>query len=129
VALGGVMNLVTVYRLLHTPEYLTLFGANELKAQVDLLLNAYGYTWAMSLLIFGIHLVLLGCLIFRSNYVPRILGILLAIDGVGWMVSSLRPYLFPNAPLGYISITYFGELVFMLWLLIRGWKLKEPAQS
>jgi Domain of unknown function (DUF4386) len=129
VALGGLMNLVTAYRLLHTPEYLTLFGASQLKAQVDLLLNAYRYTWAMSLSIFGIHLVLLGCLIFRSSHIPKILGILLAIDGIGWLVSSLQPYLFPNAPLGYVSITYYGELLFMLWLLIRGWKIKEPAES
>jgi hypothetical protein len=128
VALGGLMNLVTVYRLLHTPEYQTWFGTSQLKAQVDLLLNAYRYTWAMSLLIFGIHLVLLGWLIFRSSYIPKILGILLAIDGIGWIVSSLRPYLFANAPLHYISITYYGELLFMLWLLIRGWKIKEPGQ-
>jgi hypothetical protein len=43
------------------------------------------------------------------------------------MTDSLSPHLFPKAHLGYISITFFGELVFMLWLLIRGWKIKAPT--
>jgi hypothetical protein len=81
----------------------------------------------MSLVIFGIHLVLLGVLIFRSGYIPRFIGILLVINGLGWMIDRLRLYLFPDAPLGFLFITFFGEMVFMLWLLIRGWKIREPA--
>jgi len=77
------------------------------------------------MLLFGIHLVLLGYLIYRSGYIPRILGILLVVDGFGWVTSSLRPYLFPNAHLGYLVIAFLGELFFMLWLLIRGWKIRE----
>jgi hypothetical protein len=83
----------------------------------------------MSLVIFGIHLVLLGVLIFRSGYIPRFIGILLVINGLGWMIDRLRLYLFPNAPLGFLFITFFGELVFMFWLLIRGWKIREPAEE
>jgi hypothetical protein len=127
VALCAVMNLVNVYRMLHTPIFLTLFGANPLHAQVQLLLNSFQWDWSMSLVIFGIHLVLLGILIYRSGYIPRIIGILLVINGLGWMIDRLRVYLFPDAPLGWIFITFFGEMVFMLWLLIRGWKIKEPA--
>jgi hypothetical protein len=76
--------------------------------------------------IFGIHLVLIGVLIYRSRYIPRLIGILLVINGLGWMIDRLRLYLFPDAPLGFLFITFFGELVFMLWLLIRGWKIQEP---
>jgi hypothetical protein len=117
---------VAVFRLLNTPEYLKLFGASQLHAQVQLLLNSFRYDWSMGLVLFGIHLVLLGCLIFRSGYIPRILGIVLVIDGLGWVIDSLRPYLYPTARLGYIFITFLGELFFMLWLLIRGWKIREP---
>jgi hypothetical protein len=77
-ALFALLHLVSVYRLLTTPDYLTLFGSGPLHAQVQLLLNSFRYDWSMSLVIFGIHLVLLGCLIFRSTYIPKILGILLA---------------------------------------------------
>jgi hypothetical protein len=127
IALVGVLNLVAVYRLLNTPDYLTVFGSGSLHAQVLLLLRSFRYDWGMALILFGIHLILLGYLIYRSGYIPKIVGILLVIDGLGWMIDSLRPYLYPKANLGFISVTFFGELIFMLWLLIRGWKIREPT--
>ncbi len=123
IALFGLLNLVTVFRLLNTPDYLTVFGPGQLHAQVMLLLNSFRYDWSMGLILFGIHLGLLGYLVYRSGYIPRIIGILLAIDGLGWVIDSLRPYLYPNAHLRFLFITFFGELFFMLWLLVRGWKI------
>ncbi len=123
IALVGLLKLVTVYRMLNTPDYLILFGSDQLHAQVKLLLGSFRYDWSMGLILFGIHLVLLAYLVYRSGYIPRILGILLAIAGVGWVIHELGPYLFPDADLGFLFITFFGELIFMAWLLIRGWKI------
>jgi hypothetical protein len=125
VVLVALLNLVSVHRLITEPDYLTDFNPGPLNAQVKLLLGSFRSGWSFSLIIFGIHLVLLGWLIYRSGYIPRLIGILLVIDGAGWIVDSLSPYLYPNAHLGFLFITFFGELVFMLWLLIRGWKVKE----
>jgi hypothetical protein len=127
IALFGLMKLVTVFHLVNTPDYLTLFGSGPLHAQVKLLLDSYRTDWSMGLVLFAIHLILLGCLIYRSGYMPRILGILLVIDGLGWIIDSLQPYLYPNAHLGFIFLTFFGEVFLMLWLLIRGWKIQEPT--
>ncbi len=129
IGLFGLLNLVTVYRLLNTPDYQRVFGSGPLHAQVLLLLNSFRYDWSTSLIIFGIHLLLLGYLIYRSGYIPRTLGILLVINGLGWMIDSLKPYLFPNAHIGFIFITFFGELVLMVWLLSRGWKIREPTPA
>ena len=130
VALVGLLNLVVVYRLLHTPDYLTAFGPGPLQAQVMVMLNSYRYDWSFSLIIFGIHLGLLGYLICRSWYIPRFIGILLVVDGVIWVVNPLKPYLYPNANLGFIFLVSFSELTLPLWLVIRGWKIPEPpAQS
>ncbi len=126
VVLCGWLNLVTVFRLMKNPDYLKAFGASQFNAQVLLLLNSFRYDWSMSLVIFGIHLVLLGYLIYRSGYIPWIIGVVLVINGLGWVVDSLQPYLYPNAHLGFVFATFFGELVFMLWLLIRGWKVRDP---
>ena len=126
VALVGLLNLVAVYRLLHEPGYSAAFGSGPLHAQVELLLNAFRWDWSIGLIFFGIHLGLLGCLIYRSGYIPRILGIALVIDGAGWLTDSMQPYLFPSAHLGLLLITFSGELFFMLWLLIRGWTVREP---
>jgi hypothetical protein len=125
-ALFSLLNLTTVHRLLHTPDYITVFGSGPLHAQVLLLLNSYRYDWSVSLIIFGIHLGLLGCLIYGSGYIPRIIGILLALDGLGWVITPLKPYLYPNANLGFFFPLSFVELLLPLWLLIRGWKIQEP---
>ena len=51
------------------------------------------------------------------------------IDGLGWMTDSLQAYFYPNANLKYLFITFLGELVFMLWLLIGGWRIREPQSA
>jgi hypothetical protein len=68
-------------------------------------------------------------LVYRSAYIPRILGVLLAIAGLCWVVYELAPFLLPGADLGLIFFTFMGETFFMLWLLIRGWKIREPAPA
>ena len=127
IALVGVFKLATVFRILTAPEYAAIVGSDQLHAQVHLLLKSFRYEWSFGLVLFGIHLGFLGYLVYQSDYIPRILGLLLAIAGLGWVIDSLRLYLFPNADLGFIMITFFGELIFMIWLLVRGWKIQEPT--
>jgi len=126
IALVSLFKLATIFRLLTVPYFQTIFGDQQLRAQVQLLLGSFRYEWAMSLVIFGIHLDLVGYLIYRSTYIPKILGVLLVIVGVGWVVYPLKPYLYPNAPFDFIPWAGFGELIFPIWLLIKGWKLKIP---
>lgn len=126
IALVALLKLVTVYRMLNTPAYLAVFGSDTLHAEISLLLNAFRYEWHIGLVLFGIHLGLLGYLVWRSGYIPKILGILLIIAGVGWLAYCLSPYLYPDTDVGFLMITFSGELVFMLWLLIRGWKIRQP---
>ncbi len=129
-ALAATLNLVIVYRLLNTPEYAGVFGTRALQAQVDLLLHSFRYEYAFVLIIFGIHLCLLGYLMFRSGYtgwISKAVGALLFVPGIGWIVYQLRPYLYPNADLDWLFHTFFLELIFMLWLLIAGWRLKESV--
>ncbi len=125
IALIALLNLVTVFRLLNTSEYSTVFPPNELDAQVMLLLKSFRSNWYFGIIFFGIHLVLLGYLVFRSNYIPGILGIVLIITGLGYLLTTLRPYLFPNIDVDFAKYTYYGELIFMLWLLIKSSRIKE----
>ncbi len=67
---------------------------------------------------------------FRSGYtgwISKVVGVLLVVPGIGWIVYELSPYLYPGANLDWLFYTFFGELIFMLWLLIAGWRIKEPA--
>ena len=58
----------------------------------------------MGLLLFGVHLVLLGYLGYRSGYIPRVIDVLLAIDGSAWVVVNLQPFLYPNAKLDLLFV-------------------------
>jgi hypothetical protein len=88
-------------------------------------LNSFRYGFHFGLVFFGIYLMLLGYLVWRSNYIPWILGLLLVISGLGYFASALQPYLFPNVNIDFAVYTFYGELIFMFWLLIRGWRIKE----
>lgn len=128
-ALLSTFNLVNVFRLLTTPAQAALFGTRQLDAQVQLLLSSFRHEWGFSLIVFGIHLVLVGYLIARSSYIPKILGIALVLDGLAWIATELQPYLYPGVNVDGLFFVFFIELVFMLWLLIFGWRIREAPAS
>jgi hypothetical protein len=125
IALVSLLNLVTVSGLLSASDPLAGAQSEQLQSEVMFSLTTFRSHWYFGLLFFGIHLGLLGYLVFRSNYIPKILGALLIIAGLGYLLSNLKPFLFPDIHLDFAEYTFYGELIFMLWLLIRGWRIKE----
>jgi hypothetical protein len=77
------------------------------------------------MIFFAIHLLLLGYLVIKSIYIPKFLGYLLILSGLGYLLTSVKPYFLPNVNIDFAMFTFFGEIVFMLWLLFRGHRLKE----
>jgi hypothetical protein len=126
VALVALNQLVTALRLTTTPEYETLFFRSQVEGLAMVALRAFKNHWYFGLLLFGTHLVLLGYLVYRSGYIPRLLGVALAITGLGYLLSSLRPYLAPDLNIDFAMYTFYGELMFMVWLLVRGGRIPEP---
>src|ERR1035437_7014933 len=125
ISLVALLNLVSVLRILNNSDYLTFYQPDYLHANVMFLLRTFRDHWYFGLLFLGIHLLILGYLVIRSKYITKILGILLIIAGLGYLLTTLRPYLFPNINIDFAMYTYYGELIFMLWLLIRGSRIKE----
>jgi Domain of unknown function (DUF4386) len=83
-----------------------------------------------SLVFFGPYCILLGYLIFRSTFLPRILGVLMAFAGLGWLIflSPLANYLST-----YLKVIGFlAEMSLMLWLIVKGVNVqrwKEQAST
>ena len=100
--------------------------AAALPDQSELLIGAFRSGWHLALVLFGLHLVVIGFLMARSSYLPRWLGWLLVADGFAWIVNQLSVYLYPIAPLGFLNAFFLVELLFMAWLLGWGWRIKEP---
>jgi hypothetical protein len=125
IAIVALIHLVTVLKILNNPDYLKTFQSNQLTMQINLSLNAFKNGWDFGIVFFGIHLEILGYLVFRSKYIPKIMGILLIIAGLGYLTNALKPFLFPDISLDFAKFTFYGELIFMLWLLIKGSRMKE----
>ncbi|HZT13985.1 MAG TPA: DUF4386 domain-containing protein [Candidatus Baltobacteraceae bacterium] len=129
IALVGLLNLATIFHMLTIPEYAATLGTRLLHADVNLLLHTFRTYYSLGLILFGIHLILIGALIVRAKYMPWWLGVALVIDGAGWIVTELQPYLFPNVNVDWLFYTFLGELLLMLWLLIMGWRIKQPQPA
>lgn len=129
IAIVAFLNLVTVVRLLNSSDPSSGFAASQFPAQVMSSLEAFRSQWYFGLLFFGIHLGLLGVLVLRSNYVPKVLGALLIIAGCGYLINALKPILLPNINIDFAQYTFYGELIFMVWLLIKGPRIKEGKEQ
>ena len=82
--------------------------------------------------IFGLHIFFPGYLIFKSGYIPRILGVLLIVASIGYLINSFANFLLPNIAdsagiLLTVTITpaIIAELALTLWLVIRGGKIEQ----
>lgn len=129
VALVGVFDLFIAYRFVHGGQFAASLSTGDVHTQIALLLASFRYGWALALMIFGVHLGLLGYLIARSTYVPKILGVLLIVDGFYWIANGLQPYTFPTAPLGALFYFTFAELLLMVWLLFWGSRMPDAATA
>ncbi|WP_345986249.1 DUF4386 domain-containing protein [Sulfurimonas sp. HSL-1656] len=96
---------------------------------VQLLLDAHGSGYDIGLVFFGLHCFLLGILIMKSAYLPRLLGALLMAASLGYLIDSFAhlllpqgtPFLAMTASI-LIALALLAELSIAFWLLVRGVK-------
>ena len=124
VYLMALMNLIKVVNLLKANEYFSSAGTGEISDLLLFHIRSFGNEWEFGLIIFGLYLMLLGFLVLQASYVPKIMGWLLIIAGVGYFVSQLGVFLFPTVNTDFLMITFFGELIFMVWLLVKGTRVR-----
>jgi len=131
VAIFGFMllTLLVVLQLLSGADYLTVFETSQLHALVMIFLNAYQYGFNIAFVFFGLHIFGLGYLIYKSDYIPKILGVLLMIAFVGYMIDSFASVLSSSyANNGALFIVFIAvpaiisELSLTIWLLFKGEK-------
>jgi hypothetical protein len=111
--------------LLHSADFLSVFDKRQLEAMAMLFLDLHRYGYVVGW-IFGLFHFHFGVLVFRSGFLPRILGVLLVTTCFGYLADSLTPLLLPayaNIVGRFASIPLtLGEPVTILWLLIIGAK-------
>ena len=104
--------------VLDTGKSLSAFSAEQVHALAYAFLRLNGYAFNTHLFLFGLWCLLVGILICRSTFLPRVLGVLLAIAGLGWMMYLVPPvanHLF----MPYIAgASALGEIPLELWLIV-----------
>lgn len=145
VAAGGVgyLGRLAPLTLLRGDQYLGAFTANQLQAMALVALKLQLQVFSIGMVFFGVQCFLAGCLIVRSTFLPRALGVLLAVGGASYVVISFTNFLAP--PFGarltpfVMPVALIGEGALTVWLLTKGvnavrWKEQastatEPAPA
>ena len=87
-------------------------------------IRAHSQGFGAALLFFGCECIILGILIFRSHFLPRLIGVLMAIAGVCYLVNSFALILAPHVASrlfpAILVPAFIGEASFCLWLLVKG---------
>ena len=133
----NLLNYFFALLLLGDAAYLGAFETDQLHALVMLFLDAHSIGFVIGIAFLTLHVFLLGYLIFKSGYWPKVLGILFLIAGLGYLVDSFGQLLFAGYETTppYIAIAIaVSEIAFPLWLLIKGidvakWKERALASA
>jgi hypothetical protein len=119
------LNAFAALALVRGADYLSIFDKPQRDALAMLFLNLHGRGFVVAEIFWGLWLFPLALLVYKSRFLPRFLGVWLALAGVAWVILSLTSVLLPqyqDKVNTYLQPAIFGEIVFMFWLLIKGAK-------
>ena len=132
----NLLNYVFVLLLVSGTGYLTVFAPDQVHELVLLFLNAHETVVLIWGLAFGLHLLLLGYLVYQSGYLPSLVGVLLIVAAFCYFIQSFGNLLFPQFKALFTTVGALStlEIVLPLWLLMKGvnveqWKKRALAAA
>lgn len=126
------LDLYGAFLLLTRPDYAAHLAALERQAMALSALETFGAGFLLALVFFGAHLASLGVLLYRSRYVPRVLAVVLAAAGFGYVIHGLASFFLASyggaAAAVLLTPAVIGELGLALWLVVMGVRLTPAVQ-
>ncbi len=122
------VNSIAALVLVRGADFLSIFEKPQREALAMLFLNLHFHGYVVNEIFWGLWLFPLALLVYRSRFLPRFLGVWLALAGLAYVILSLTGVLSPQYYGKVFTISQpaiFGELAFMFWLLIKG--ARPPA--
>jgi hypothetical protein len=123
------LNSIAALVLVRGADFLSIFEKPQRDALAMLFLNLHYYGFVVAEIFWGLWLFPLALLVYRSRFLPRFLGVWLAIAGFAWVILSLTGVLLPqyqDKVDTYSQPAFFGEIALMFWLLIKGARPPAP---
>jgi len=109
--------------LLGGGRYLSAFSAEQLQSAAYVSLKLFEHGFAICLAFFGFDCLLAGYLIIRSTFFPRVIGVLLAFEGLCYLINSYANFLAPQFAERFFPVlaaSAIAEISLCLWLLVMG---------
>ncbi|MBI9097214.1 MAG: DUF4386 domain-containing protein [Spirochaetaceae bacterium] len=123
------LNNFAVLLLAGGADSLNAFTSGQVQALTSILLDLHEFGILIAGIFWGLWLLPMGYLVYKSDFLPKFLGVLLIIACSGYVIDSFSRMIFPGygttIMANIIVFTMFGEIVFPLWLLIKGVKVEE----
>jgi hypothetical protein len=125
----GMVNQYTALTIATSEDYSRTFGRAGSDGLTLLFATMQHEGGLANTMFFGLWLLPLAYLVIRSGYVPKVLGVWLIAAGFGYIVLFFAHFLAPSVGRSialYVDIVGAGELVFLVWLLVRGVRVPAP---
>jgi len=119
---------LAVLLLLNGADYLAVFTTGQIQAMVAFFLDLHEHGIFIAQVFWGLWLFPMGYLVFKSGFLPRILGILLMIGCFGYLIDSVLFFLVPSFGVTFSEFTFLGEVLLPLWLVIKGVNVEQWKQ-
>lgn len=119
----GVVSDAAALMVVRGADFLSAFDKPQRDALAMLFLKLRDHQNTAAEILWGVWLFPLALLVYRSRFLPRLLGVWLALGGLAYVMLSLTGELLPQYQekvFTYAQPAFFGELAFMLWLVIKG---------
>ena len=124
------LNSIAALVLVRGTDFLSVLEKPQREALAMLFLKLHGQGFVVAEMFWGLWLFPLAVLVYRSRFLPWFLGVWLALSGFAWVTLSVTGILLPqyqNKVYAYSQPAIFGEIAFMLWLLVKGAKPPAPG--
>jgi len=134
VAIFGInmLNWLNALQLIVSAGDFAAIETDQLQAQAMLFFGAYEYGANIAFVFFGIHIAVLGYLVLKSDFMPRILGVLLIVASVGYFIDSFASFLSSNYANNEVAFwlivavpAVIAEFSLTLLLLLKGGKVQR----
>ena len=106
-------------------DFSMVFTADQMEALVALFLGLRHTGILIAQIFWGLWLFPMGYLVFKSGFLPKIIGALLIVAGFGYLIDSFILFFVPDFGITFTSFTFLGEPLIAFWLLIKGVNVEE----
>jgi hypothetical protein len=127
---ASMLSLISAMLLGDASSHMQAYSAAQLEGLAYLSINVYKTGFVTAQLFFGTWLFPLGYLVYKSRFLPRLLGVLLILDGFAELIWFLQALLLPAYPAIHypgVAVSFVAEVGLALWLVVKGAKVVDSG--